>query len=86
VADIPSSVDPRYARVYTSLQKSTAAGHVGYTTWTFWGGKADTYITGNIDKVLTGNLSAADFCAGVDAAFKSDKQRGLIPTAVAPTG
>ena len=84
-SDMPASLDKRYARVYTTLQSATEAGHIGYTTWTFWGGKADTYIIGSIDKVLTGDMSPSDFCSGVDAAFQSDKKRGLIPTAIRPS-
>jgi raffinose/stachyose/melibiose transport system substrate-binding protein len=84
-SDIPSSVDPRFARVYTSLQAASSAGAVGYTTWTSWGGKADQYILDNTDKVLNGSLSTDDYLKGMSAAFKDDKARNLIPTPF-PTG
>ena len=83
-SDLPTGLDPRLARVYTSLQAATDAGHIGYTTWTFWGGKADTFITSTIDKVLNGDVTPEEFCKGVDAAFQSDLARQLIPTPVAP--
>ncbi|NEN07662.1 extracellular solute-binding protein [Diaminobutyricibacter tongyongensis] len=79
-SDIPSNVDPRYARVYTSLQAASESGNVGYTTWTSWGGKATQFISDNADKVLNGSESVGDFLKGMDAAFQSDKARNLIPT------
>ena len=81
-SDIPSSIDPRYARIYTSLQSAT---EVGYTTWTSWGGKADTYIVSNIDKVINGDLSSSAFTQGLDDAFQADFSEGLIPTTYKPT-
>lgn len=81
-SDIPSSIDSRYARIYTSLQ---SAREVGYTTWTSWGGKADTYIVSNIDKVLNGSLSTRAFTQGLEDAFKADFSRDLIPTPYKPT-
>lgn len=78
--DIPSSVDPRLARVFTSMTTASDQGKVGYTTWTSWGGKADQYIVDNTDKVLNGNLSTADYLKGMNGAFKDDKARGLVPT------
>ena len=81
-SDIPSSVDPRYARIYTTLQTAPV---VGYTTWTSWGGKADTYIVNNIDKVLNGNLSTDAFVQGLETAFKADYSRGLVPAPYKPT-
>lgn len=79
-SDIPSDVDPRYARVYTSLQAASESGNVGYTTWTSWGGKATQFISDNADKVLNGSESVDDFLKGMNAAFQSDKARNLIPT------
>ncbi|MFE4951079.1 ABC transporter substrate-binding protein [Leifsonia sp. NPDC056665] len=79
-SDIPSGVDSRFARVYTSLQSASESGNVGYTTWTSWGGKATTFISANADKVLNGDESVADFLKGMDAAFQSDMSRNLIPT------
>jgi raffinose/stachyose/melibiose transport system substrate-binding protein len=82
-SDIPSSVDPRYARIYTSLQ---SAQEVGYTTWTSFGGKADAYITANIDKVLNGKQSVDEYLAGLDSAFQADYSRGLVPVPFEPKG
>lgn len=83
-SDIPSTVDPRFARIYTSMQTASNAGAVGYTTWTSWGGKADQYIVDNTDKVLTGDLSTADYLKGMSSAFKDDKERNLVPTPFQP--
>jgi raffinose/stachyose/melibiose transport system substrate-binding protein len=82
-ADFPSSTDPRMKRQYLQL---IAAKNVGYTTWTFWPNKTETYINTQINKVFTGQLSPKDFCAGVDALFQPEFKAGKVPPVPAPTG
>jgi raffinose/stachyose/melibiose transport system substrate-binding protein len=77
--DVPKEIDKRYAAQYQAINDASEAGNVGYVTWTSFGAKVDNYIIENEDKVLNGNLSVEDFCAGIDEAFKSDKAAGLIP-------
>jgi len=36
--------------------------------------------------VFTGQLSAADYCAGLDKVFRKELQLGKVPTAPAPNG
>jgi raffinose/stachyose/melibiose transport system substrate-binding protein len=81
-SDVPESIDSRYARMYITLQD---APDVGYTSWTSFGGSADTYISAGIDKVLTGDLSTDDFLKELDAAFQEDFTRDLVPVPFSPT-
>ena len=81
--DFPASTDPRMKRLYLEL---TAAKNVGYTTWTFWPAKTDSYINTQINKVLTGQLSPKDYCAGIDSQFQQEFKAGKTLPVPAPTG
>ncbi|MFB7496459.1 hypothetical protein ACFC09_17530 [Streptomyces sp. NPDC056161] len=81
--DFPKDIDPRIKRQY--LQLGTAK-NIGYTTWTFWPAKSDTYIYEQMEKVLTGSLSPKDYCAGLDKLFQQELKSGKLPTAPAPEG
>jgi raffinose/stachyose/melibiose transport system substrate-binding protein len=81
--EFPASVDSRMKRQYLDLATAT---NVGYTTWTFWPAKTDTYIATDINKVLTGQLSPQAFCAGVDSQFQAEFKAGTVPPIPAPTG
>lgn len=48
-------------------------------TWTSFGPGAETYLSENQDRLLTGNLSTRDFLANLDKAFKKDLDEKLIP-------
>lgn len=82
-SEFPASVDPRMKRQYLELSSTK---NYGYTTWTFWPAKTDTYIYTDINKVFTGQLSPKDFCAGVDAAFQPEFKAGAVPPVPAPSG
>jgi raffinose/stachyose/melibiose transport system substrate-binding protein len=81
--DFPANSDPRVRRQYLALN---ATKNYGYTTWTFWPAQTDTYIGQQITKVLTGQQSPKDFCAGVDSAFQSEFKAGKVPPVPAPAG
>lgn len=78
-ADVPPGVDQRVVDHYQRINDASEKGAVGYTTWTSFGGKAEQFILENIDKVVNGDMTAAQFCAGLDKAFKADAAAGLIP-------
>lgn len=82
-AEFPASVDARMKRQYVDL---AATKNFGYTTWTFWPAKTDTYISTDINKVLTGQLSPQAFCAGVDSQFQAELKAGSVPPIPAPAG
>ena len=37
---------------------NSKAGNIGYTTWTFWPPKSDTYIIDSFDGVINGSSNA----------------------------
>jgi raffinose/stachyose/melibiose transport system substrate-binding protein len=58
----------------------------GYTAWTFWPPKSDTYIYEQVEKVRVGKLSPQDYCAGLDKLFQEELKAGKRPPVPAPRG
>lgn len=85
-SDVPAGVDPRVSSQYTAINEASEAGLVGYVTWTSMGPKSQAFVVDNIDKVINGDQSVADFCAGLDAAFVDDTAKGLVPPAFKTKG
>jgi raffinose/stachyose/melibiose transport system substrate-binding protein len=82
--DFPSSMDDRVRRQLVSLSQATGAGNFGYTAWTFWPSKSDVYIQEESQKVLTGDITAAEFCDGLDEVFTQDRKEGAVPKIIKP--
>src|SRR5918994_3555396 len=80
----PASMDPRVARQLASLSEATGKGNFGYTAWTFWPSKSDVYIQEESQKVLTGDITAAEFCQGLDEQFTQDRKEGAVPKIITP--
>ncbi|TCC63290.1 extracellular solute-binding protein [Kribbella pittospori] len=78
-ADIPKKIDPRSARVLTSLNKAVSTGDYGYVTWTWWPPKTDVYVYEGLEQVLTKKIKAADYCNELDRLFTKEKADGTIP-------
>ena len=83
-SDFPASMDPRVARQLASLSEATGKGNFGYTAWTFWPSKSDVYIQEESQKVLTGDITAAEFCQGLDEQFTQDRKEGAVPKIIKP--
>lgn len=75
----PDDIDPRFVAQYTAISDASEREWVGYVTWTSLGGAAVSYIYENQDKMLTGELTPADFCAGLAAAHQKDVADGVVP-------
>lgn len=78
-ADFPSSVDPRIKNHYLALNQASAQGTFGYTTWTFWPPKSDVIAYESLDKVLSGDLTPAQFCAQMNQTFQQELAQGVVP-------
>ena len=85
-SDFPSSMDERVARQLSALSQATNEGNFGYTAWTFWPAKSDLYIQEEMQKVLTGNITAAEFCEGLDEEFTKERKEGAVPKIIKPAG
>jgi raffinose/stachyose/melibiose transport system substrate-binding protein len=85
-SDFPASMDPRVARLLADLSEATGKGNFGYTAWTFWPAKSDVYIQEESQKVLTGDITAAEFCKGLDDQFTEERKEGSVPKIIKPGG
>jgi raffinose/stachyose/melibiose transport system substrate-binding protein len=83
-SDFPSSMDERVARQLAALSQATNEGNFGYTAWTFWPSKSDVYIQEEMQKVLTGDVTAAEFCKGLDEQFTEERKEGAVPKIIKP--
>jgi raffinose/stachyose/melibiose transport system substrate-binding protein len=82
-SDFPADTDPRIERQYLALSTTDT---IGYTIWTFWPPKSATYIYEQMEKVLVGDVSPQDYCAGLDSLFQGELKAGKQPPVPAPTG
>ena len=85
-SDFPSSMDERVARQLAALSQATNEGNFGYTAWTFWPSKSDLYIQEEMQSVLTGDITAAEFCKGLDEQFTEERKGGAVPKIIKPAG
>jgi raffinose/stachyose/melibiose transport system substrate-binding protein len=83
-SDFPASMDDRVARQLAALSRATAKGNFGYTAWTFWPSKSDVYIQEEMQKVLTGDITPAEFCSGLDETFTKELKEGAVPKIIKP--
>ena len=82
--DFPSSMDDRVERQLVRLSQATGEGNFGYTAWTFWPAKSSVYIQEDSQKVLTGDITAAEFCKGLDEVFNEERKEGAVPKIIKP--
>jgi raffinose/stachyose/melibiose transport system substrate-binding protein len=75
----PKGIDPRFISQYAAISQASEKKMVGYVTWTSLGASAEAYLLENEDKLLTGDLTAADFCSAVNQAFQKDLKKKEIP-------
>jgi raffinose/stachyose/melibiose transport system substrate-binding protein len=78
-ADLLSGDDPRHAKMIERLNAASTAGNYGYTTWTFWPPKTETYLIETIEKVWAGDTSLADYLKGMQETFDADVKAGTVP-------
>ena len=83
-ADFPAGTNPNDVRIYEELQKYSAEGLAGYTTWTFWPPKSDTYIINQFEYVLTKSITPKQYCAGLESVFRKEFEQGLVPPLFVP--
>ena len=83
-ADFPAGTNPNDARAYEQLATYSARGLIGYTTWTFWPPKSDTYIINEFENLITKKVTPAQYCAGLQKIFAQEAQQDLVPPLFKP--
>jgi raffinose/stachyose/melibiose transport system substrate-binding protein len=71
--------DPRFLEILDQLNASAAANNIGYTTWTFWPPKSETYIIDNIENVWAGKMTTQEYLAGLQTLFAEEAAAGNVP-------
>lgn len=69
-------IDPRMAAIFADFAKASDEGNYGYTTWTFWPPKSDTYIYEELEKVWVGDITPEEYLAGLDKIFQEEREAG----------
>lgn len=77
--DLLSGIDERQARMIDELGKASSSGSYGYTTWTFWPPKSETFIIEEIEKVWGGDMSIEDFLTKLNETFAAELKAGDVP-------
>ena len=83
-SDWVAGTNPNFSRAYDQMAVTSKAGNVGYTTWTFWPPKSETYIINSMDGVITGSTKPQDYCAGLQSVFKTELAQGRVPPLFKP--
>jgi raffinose/stachyose/melibiose transport system substrate-binding protein len=82
-----TGADERFLRFMDEFSAATEEGKVGYTIWTFWPPKSQAYISEEFDAVLVGDMTPAEFTAGLQAVFAEEVAAGwempIPPTTIA---
>jgi raffinose/stachyose/melibiose transport system substrate-binding protein len=78
-ADFPADTDQRQKRLYDELGQVSASGDIGYTTWTFWPPKSNTYLYEQFERVIVGRMTPADYLKGLDEVFAKERAEGKVP-------
>jgi raffinose/stachyose/melibiose transport system substrate-binding protein len=85
-SDLPSTMDPRSARVITEVNTAIDAGNYGYVTWTWWPPKSDVWVYQGFDQVLTGKITPQQYCQQLADTFDAEKSSGTIPQIIKRAG
>jgi len=78
-AEALTGIDPRQAEIAVALGEASEAGNYGYTLWTFWPAKSDTYMWQEIDKVWSGEITAKQYLEGLQEVFTEEFEAGEVP-------
>ncbi len=83
-SDWVAGTNPNFSRAYDQMAVTSKAGNIGYTTWTFWPPKSDTYVIDSMDGVITGSTKPQDYCTGLDSVFKGELAKNQVPPLFKP--
>ncbi len=71
--------DPRYLEILDQLYTAAENNNVGYTTWTFWPPKSETYMIDYIENVWAGTMTTEEYLAGLQDVFAGEAAAGDVP-------
>ena len=59
-----------------ALTTASQSGDYGYTTWTFFPPKTETFIIEQVEKVWAGSMSVEDYLKGIQETFDAEIAAG----------
>ncbi|HET8522814.1 MAG TPA: extracellular solute-binding protein [Thermomicrobiales bacterium] len=74
-----TGLDPRHIAILDAYNKALSSKGYGYTTWTFWPPKTETYLIDNIEKVWAGDMTTEQYLQGMQDTFAQEAKAGLVP-------
>jgi raffinose/stachyose/melibiose transport system substrate-binding protein len=74
-----TGLDVRYGEILTALNTASTENNYGYTTWTFFPPKTETYLIEEIEKVWAGDITVEEYLQGLQTQFDQEKAAGEIP-------
>lgn len=83
--DLPERMEARRREVIVSMSDATAQGNIGYTNWTFSPPRTALYIYEEVERVLTDDITAQEYLAGVDEVFQQELAEDALPPVIRPT-
>jgi raffinose/stachyose/melibiose transport system substrate-binding protein len=78
-ADLLGEIDERQSRMITQLNDASGSGNYGYTTWTFFPPKTETFIIDEIERVWAGDMTVEDYLQGLQDTFAAELEAGDVP-------
>jgi raffinose/stachyose/melibiose transport system substrate-binding protein len=79
VSDFMEGVDPRMQAIFAAMNDAFEQGIYGYTLWTFFPPKTDTYMHEELEKVWSGQMTAEEYMAGIEEIFQEELAAGEVP-------
>jgi raffinose/stachyose/melibiose transport system substrate-binding protein len=77
--DLLTGLDSRHAAILDALNQASSANNYGYTTWTFFPPKTETYLIETIEKVWAGDMTTEEYLQGIQDQFDEEMAAGDIP-------
>ena len=81
-SDFPPGLDPRFTEQYVARVEATDEGNFGYTGYTFLGPKSYTYVFEEMERVMTGSVTPAEYCQGLNDIFQQEYADGRVPPVI----
>lgn len=81
-SDFPPTFNPVYKATILDMVEAANNRDFGFIAWSNWPKATNTYLWSNLEAVYLGQMTPAEYMAGVQEAFQAEADAGLIMTAL----